>query len=158
MTDAQARVIFLFEMEHRRLCHLTKSKQTFFYTEGNEKAAELAKTRADLDKASRAEWLAGEMHQERENVKHIIGYAVRFHDDGGHLNDMQSVAERPQGKSNFRIKPAATWQHDAGTQQEGSAEVCKHVGKKRRTYEGASAKVLCGYKQTWQLLSKKSTN
>ena len=47
--------------------------------------------RADVDTARRAEWLACEMQDEREKVKHSIKYAVHLHEGGGELNDMKGT-------------------------------------------------------------------
>ena len=52
-----------------------KTDKNTFNTQGNGKADESAKLGADMDKASRTEWLAGEMQYEREKRKGM--YHVR---------------------------------------------------------------------------------
>ena len=54
---------------------------------------------ADLDKASRAEWLASEFRADRKKVQRSASYAVRFPKEGGELKDTHLSEERKIGKT-----------------------------------------------------------
>ena len=60
-----------------------------FNTGGERKTDEPAKLGADLDKASRADWLSSEILLERDEVQKSVGYAVHFHDGDGESWDTQ---------------------------------------------------------------------
>ena len=92
---------------------------------------------ADLDRASRVEWSAGEVQDEREKEEHNIQYAVYVHEGGGELHDMQKLEDGTQEENNFQITRAARWEHVAAKSQEGAAQLCQQVRytEEARTYE-----------------------
>ena len=93
----------LVEVEHV-MAHRTKKdkKDTShfekFVTEGNDKADELTKEGAFLDKGFMAEAKAETMQQEREEVCEALQYAASFHCSAEEWKDCEELKPKPKEK------------------------------------------------------------
>ena len=93
----------LVEVEHVK-AHCTKKDKKYmsqfekFVAEGNEKADELAKAGAILDKGFMAEARAKTVQQEREEVYAAVQYAASFHCLVEEWNDCEELKPKPKEK------------------------------------------------------------
>ena len=94
------------EVEHVKAYRTKKEKKEMscfetFVTEGNEKANELAKGGAMLDKGFMAEARAKTMQQEREEVYAALQYAASFHCLVEEWKDCAELKPKPKEKWTF---------------------------------------------------------
>ena len=82
-----------------------------FITEGNEKADELAKEGALLDKEFTAEARAETLQQEREDVYAAFQHAASFHCMIEEWKDCEELRPKPKGKFVFMEKMSENTRH-----------------------------------------------
>ena len=96
---------YLVEVEHVGTPHEERKKDMShfekFITEGNEKADELAKGGALLDKEFMKEARAETMQQEREEVYAAMQYAASFHCSVEQWRDCEELKPKPKEKRIF---------------------------------------------------------
>ena len=102
----------LVEVEHVKAHRTTKEKKEMshlekFVTEGNEKADEMAKAGAMLDRGFMAEARAKTV-QERQEVYAALQYAASFHRPEKERIDCEELRPKPKEKWNFGSKREET--------------------------------------------------